>query len=127
MKLPQVGSILWDGLQRWECLESPYGDVGEGQVEMGGGSAERLVLGEARQQPPFVSSFLVSPEVTFGGHGIAVACQVASEGMGRGGDRKPGSAGTCRRRRGVRPSCRRCGCKLGRSGKLSTAKKVHLG
>ena len=108
-------------------MESPYGDVGEGQVEVGGGSAERLVLGEARQQPPFVSSFLVSPEVTFGGHGIAVACQVASEGMGRGGDRKPGSAGTCRRRRGVRPSCRRCGCKLGRSGKLSTAKKVHLG
>ena len=94
MKLPQVGSILWAGLQRGEYLESPYDDVGEGQVEMGGGSAERLVLGdgEARQQPlPFVSSFLVSPEVTFGGHGIAVACQVASRGMGRGGDRRPGS------------------------------------
>ena len=57
--------------------------MGEGQVEVGGGSAERLVLGEARQQPPFVSSFLVSPEVTFGGHGIAVACQVASEDMER--------------------------------------------
>ena len=108
-------------------MESPYGDVGEGQVEVGGGSAERLVLEDARQQPPFVSSFLVSPEVTFGGHGIAVACQVASEGRGRGGGRKPWSAGTCMHRRGVRPSCRRCGCKLGKSGKLSTAKKVHLG
>ena len=108
-------------------MESPYDDEGEGQVGAGGGSAERLVLGEARQQPPFVSSFLVSPDVTFGGHGIAVACQVASEGMGRGGDRKPGIEGICRRRRGVRPSCRRCGCKLGMSGKLNTARKVYLG
>ena len=94
MKHPQVGSILWDGLQIGECSESPYDGVGEEQVEAGGGSAERLVLveGEARQQPlPFVSSFLVSPEVTFGGHGIAVVCQVASGGMGRGGDRRPGS------------------------------------
>ena len=77
MKLPQVGSILWDGLQRWECLESPYDDVGEGQVEMGGGSAEMLLLGVARQQPPFVFPSLVFPAGTFGGPGIALACQVA--------------------------------------------------
>ena len=108
-------------------MESPYGDEGEGEVEMGGGSEERLVLGHARQQPLFVSSFLVSPEVTFGGHDIVVACQVAIQGRGRGGGRKPSSEGTCIHRRVARPSCRRCACRLGKSGRLSTAKKVHLG
>ena len=77
MKLPRVDNTLGDGLQRWECLESPYDDVGEGQVEMGGGSAEMLLLGVARQQPPFVFPSLVFPAGTFGGHGSALACQVA--------------------------------------------------
>ena len=108
-------------------MESPYGDEGEGEVEMGGGSEERLVLGHARQQPLFVSSFLVSPEVTFGGHDIVVACQVAIQGRGRGGGRKPLNVGTCIHRRVARPSCRRCACRRCKSGRLSTSKKVHLG
>ena len=108
-------------------MESPYGDEGEGEVEMGGGSEERLVLGHARQQPLFVASFPVSLEVTFGGHDIVVACQVAIQGRGRGGGRKPLNVGTCIHRRVARPSCRRCACRLGKSGRLSTAKKVHLG
>ena len=127
MKLPRVDNTLGDGLQRWECLELPYDDVGEGQVEMGGGSAEMLLLGVARQQPPFVFPSLVSPVVTFGGHGIALAYQVASEDTGRGEGRRPWILGTGMRRREVRSSCRRCGCNLGRNGKLNTVRRVHLG
>ena len=108
-------------------MELPYDDVGEGQVEMGGGSAEMLLLGVARQQPPFVFPSLVSPAVTFGGHGIALACQVASEDTGRGESRRPWILGTGMHRREARSSCRRCGCNLGRNGKLNTVRRVHLG
>ena len=44
---------------------------------MGGGSAEMLLLGELHPQPPFVFPSLVFLAGTFGGHGSALASQVA--------------------------------------------------
>ena len=49
----------------------------EGQVELGGGSAEMLLLGVLPPQPPFAFPSLDSLAVAFGGHGNVLAPQLA--------------------------------------------------
>ena len=72
-----AGSTLGGEHRRWECPGWPYGGVVEGQVELGGGSAEMLLLGVLPPQPPSAFPSPDSLAGIFGGLGNVLAPQLA--------------------------------------------------